>query len=77
MNENEKMELTRFLNDLGKRIKFLREERGMTQLELGDKIGKDFQSVSRIENGKINSSAFIIKSIADALQVGMDELFVK
>lgn len=33
------------------RLKNLREEKGLTQTELGDKIGKDLTAISRYENG--------------------------
>jgi len=60
---------------LGKRIKYLRESKKLTQPELGALINKDYQSIGRIENGRINSSAFLIYQIAQALDVTMDEIF--
>lgn len=68
-------DLDRFKKELGKRIAYLREEKGMTQPQLGFLIEKDFQSISRIENGRINASGFILKQIADALNVSMNDLF--
>jgi len=68
-------ELNDFKLKLGKRIKFLRESKKLTQPELGALVNKDYQSIGRIENGRVNSSAFIIHQIAQALEVGMDEVF--
>lgn len=68
-------ELELFKIKLGKRIKYLRDQKGLTQPELGALINRDFQSISRIENGRINPSAYIIKQIAIALEVTMNEIY--
>jgi len=64
-----------FKKKLGKRIAYLRDKGNFTQAELGALINKDYQSISRIENGRINASGFILKQIADALGVSMNEIF--
>lgn len=64
-----------FKSKLGRRIAFLRDLKKLTQSELGGLINKDFQSISRIENGKVNLSAFTLKQIADGLEVSMNEIF--
>jgi len=69
------VELTDFKINLGKRIKVLREERNLTQPELGALIDKDYQALGRIENGRVNPSSFIVYQIAQALKVTMDEIF--
>ena len=66
-----------FKKTLGKRVARLRKEKGYTQAELSALINKDFQSISRIENGKINPSAYLILQIANALEVEVGEFFVK
>jgi len=60
---------------LGKRIKELRESKGLTQPELGALIDKDYQAVGRIEAGRINPSAFIVYQIAKALKVSANDIF--
>lgn len=67
-------ELNLFKINLGKRIAFLREQRGLTQAQLSSFINKDFQSLSRIENGRTGISAFALKQLADALSVTMNEI---
>jgi len=67
--------LEQFKANLGKRIKTLREERGLTQPELGALIDKDYQVLGRIENGRVNPSSFIVYQIALALKVTMGEVF--
>ena len=66
-----------FKKTLGKRVARLRKEKGYTQAELSALINKDFQSISRIENGKINPSAYLILQIANALEVEVGEFFMR
>lgn len=68
-------DLAEFKINLGKRIKALREERNLTQPELGALIDKDYQALGRIENGRVNPSSFIVHQIARALNVTMNEIF--
>lgn len=68
-------ELKKFKIKLGKRIKYLREREGLTQPGLGALLNKDYQSIGRIENGRVNPSAFVICQIADALNVSFNEIF--
>lgn len=66
-----------FKKALGKRIATLREEKGFSQAYLASLINKDFQSLSRIENGRVNASGYILKQIAQALalETDMNNLF--
>lgn len=68
-------DLNSFKIKLGKRIKMLREAHKYTQLELGALIDKDYQAISRIEKGRINPSAYVVKQIASALGVSMNEIY--
>ena len=63
-----------FLNRLGKNIVKLREKKGWTQSELSRACDKDRQSIERLENGKINPSAFFLKEVAQGLEVSLKEL---
>ncbi|RZK41402.1 MAG: XRE family transcriptional regulator [Pedobacter sp.] len=65
-----------FKKTLGRHVARLRKEKGFTQLQLSALIGKDFQSISRIEAGRINPSCYLILQIARALNVSVSEFFV-
>lgn len=55
--------------DIYDRIRFLREQRGMSQDELAKKIGyKDRTAVSRLESGKRQVKQSMILKLSDALQ---------
>jgi putative transcriptional regulator len=60
---------------LGKRIKTLREQKGLTQPELAALLNKDYQALGRIENGRINPSSYIVYQISKALGVSLNEIF--
>jgi putative transcriptional regulator len=68
-------DLELFKKGLGKKIAQLRDKKGITQAQLAALVNKDFQSISRIENGRVNASGYILKQIADALNISMNELF--
>lgn len=66
----------RFRKLLGARIQEIRQDKSMTQPELAALIGfKDYQTIGRIENGRVTSSVYVIYQIADALDVEIKELF--
>ncbi|MCF0072477.1 helix-turn-helix domain-containing protein [Dyadobacter sp. CY261] len=62
------------LTQLGRRIRDLRVMKGVTQTELAHAIGKDQQSIQRLEAGKINPSYFYLCEIAEGLQVSVKEI---
>lgn len=53
--------------NVGDEIRRIRQEKGMTQQELGVKVNKSKASVSSLENGRFNSSLNHLAKIADAL----------
>lgn len=56
----------------GRRLRALREERNMTQAQLGEAAGMGYQEVSRIERGEREPTWGIIRKLADALDVTPD-----
>ncbi len=61
--------------DIGKRIKNLREEQGMTQEELASKLGyKSRSTINKIESGINNLTQDKIKFFADALETSPEYL---
>jgi len=58
---------------VGRRIKFLRESKRMTQQELADLLKADRQYVWKLEAGKKNITLDYLDSIAKALQVSQSD----
>ena len=59
---------------LGKNIQALRKQKGMTQVQLAHAIGKDQQSIQRVEGGDFNPTYYYLLEIAEGLGVGIEEL---
>ena len=61
--------------DLGKRIRELRQKTGLNQEKFALKIGMDRTYYASVEAGKRNIAIVNIKKIADGLGVTLSELF--
>lgn len=60
---------------LGRRLQVMRMNAGLTQQALCQKAGLSYSTLTKIERGAIKApSIFTIKSIGEALHVGLDEL---
>lgn len=70
--EMEKLELAKLI---GNNIKRLRKEKGISQAELGRLCFKDKQAIEKIENGKVNATAYTLYQISEAIGVECLELW--
>jgi transcriptional regulator with XRE-family HTH domain len=61
--------------DFGKRLAALRRARGLTQEEFGGKVGISQRMVAYYEARNGNPPLSLLPRFADALDVGLDELF--
>lgn len=61
--------------DLGKRIRELRQKTGLSQEKFALKIGMDRTYFASVEAGKRNIAIVNIKKIADGLGVTLGKLF--
>lgn len=59
---------------IGLKIKYLRENLGLTQVDLADRIGASQQQVHRWENSKVTPSADTIAKISEVFGVSADYL---
>lgn len=55
-------------------IREVREERGLTQTELGDLVGKSMATVSKYENDQMEIRAVLLCRIAEVLGVPVTRL---
>lgn len=58
----------------GERIKKIRQEKGLSQKELGEKLGVSQQMIGQWETGKANPKIETKKKIADALNIHLSDL---
>lgn len=59
---------------IAKNIQKLRQEKGMTQLELAEKLNYSDKSVSKWERGESLPDIMVLKSVADLFEVTLDYL---
>ena len=59
----------------GQRLRTLREEKGMSQLDLEIHSGINRTEISRIENGLKNIEFYTIVKLAEALEIELSQLF--
>ncbi len=59
---------------VGRRIRYLRRERGLTLDELGARVGRAGSQLSLVENGRREPKLSLLRALADALGVQVQEL---
>ncbi len=60
--------------DIGKKIKAIREKKDLTQAEVAKKAGIHFNYFARVERGEVNARIPIIEKIAKAFDVKSSEI---
>ena len=63
------------LKTLGKMIRNLRKEKGLSLRKLAEVVDVSYVNISHIENGRFKTSKKVLKQIAEALDYDKDELF--
>ena len=64
-----------FKKRLGKKIASLRHKKGLTQSELAAFCGgRDKQSISRLENGRVNPEVYTLVEIAEVFEITLSQL---
>lgn len=61
-------------DNIGKFILELRREKGLTQMELADKLGVTDKAVSKWENGRCMPDLSLLKPLCDILDISINEL---
>ena len=70
------MEKSEILKKVGKRIKEVRESKGISQVELVGKMSGEIDptNISRIEAGRTNPTVYTLFRIAEAMEINPKEL---
>lgn len=58
------------------RVRMLREERGLTQKELGERVGVSRQAINAVETGKFDPSIWLAYDLARFFGVSIEALFL-
>lgn len=59
----------------GKRVRKLRQEKGLSMRYLADLADVNYTQIAKIETGKINTTISTAYAISKALEVSLDTLF--
>lgn len=57
------------------RVKALREQRGMTQKQLGEAVGVSRQAINAVETGKFDPSIWLAYDLARFFGTSIEDLF--
>ncbi|CAA0172974.1 helix-turn-helix domain-containing protein [Tenacibaculum maritimum] len=60
--------------DIGKRIRDLREKKGVSQKDLAYSCGFDKSNMARLEMGRTNPTIYTLKKIAENLEIKLTDL---
>ena len=63
------------LASMGKRLRVLRKEKGMSLRTLGEKTGVDNSKIAKVENGHVNITFTMLLKLLDGLSVKLEEFF--
>jgi transcriptional regulator with XRE-family HTH domain len=64
----------KFLQQLGQRIRAVREDKGLTQLQLAERSGLHRTFIGAVERGERNVSLLNLRLIAKALRLPVGDL---
>ncbi len=70
------MKDVKFLKRLGKRIKILHLESGLSQQKVASECDFEKSNLSRIESGKTNPTALTLYNIANALHIEISKSYI-
>lgn len=61
--------------NLKNRVRQLREARGLTQKQLGEKVNVSRQAINAVETGKFDPSLWLAYDIAQLFDMSIEEVF--
>ncbi len=68
------MDSSKFREDVGKRIKSIREKAGLTQADVAKKVGMNINYFAVIERGEVTTTPENLAKISKALGVDISEI---
>ena len=60
---------------MNNRVRQLREEQGLTQKQLGEKVNVSRQAINAVETGKFDPSLWLAYDISQLFNKSIDEVF--
>ena len=66
----------KLLKGIGNRIRKLRLDKGLTQMQLASDVNKDRQSIQRLESGNYNPSIIYLNEVCEGLEITVEEFSI-
>jgi transcriptional regulator with XRE-family HTH domain len=64
----------KFLKRRGKRLREIRTEKGLSQVDVGIRMDNYGEQIGRLERGEVNVTICTLKKISEALEIQLSEL---
>ena len=71
------MEKQRYNILFGEFVRFKRSQKNMSQSDLADLMGNNFQNISRLERGLITPTLFWVQNLAEAFELKLSDLIIE
>ena len=71
------MEKQRYNILFGEFVRFKRAKKNMSQSDLADLMGNNFQNISRLERGLITPTLFWVQNLAEAFEIKLSDLIIE
>lgn len=71
------MEKQRYNILFGEFVRFKRSKKNMSQSDLADLMGNNFQNISRLERGLITPTLFWVQNLAEAFEIKLSDLIIE
>ena len=71
------MEKQRYNILFGEFVRFKRSKKNMSQSDLADLMGNNFQNISRLERGLITPTLFWVQNLAEAFEIKLSDLKIE
>ena len=71
------MEKQRYNILFGEFVKFKRAQKNMSQSDLADLMGNNFQNISRLERGLITPTLFWVQNLSEAFELKLSDLVIE
>ena len=71
------MEKQRYNILFGEFVKFKRAQKNMSQSDLADLMGNNFQNISRLERGLITPTLFWVQNLSEAFELKLSDLIIE
>ena len=71
------MEKQRYNILFGEFVRFKRAKKNMSQSDLADLMGNNFQNISRLERGLITPTLFWVQNLAETFEIKLSDLIIE